>query len=203
MTSFAIGVVAHIKRLAMADQIANTVNADYISVDDGTLGCEGNHQKMWNTLAQQHTDWAVVLEDDAIPCPDFRAQLAQALAVAPTPIVSLYLGRQRPYAYQHRIEATINTPACWILAPRLLHAVAVAIHTNQVPDMLNSLPPRTSIDRAISTWAERHTVAYTNPSLVDHADTESVAHPPGRRRPGRVAWRTGTRDTWTSDAVHL
>ncbi|AGT12207.1 glycosyltransferase [Mycobacterium phage Jabbawokkie] len=199
--TYTIGIVGHISRLSMAETLANTVDADYLSIDDGTLGCEGNHRKVWNTLAQQHTDWAVVLEDDAVPCNNFRAQLTQALAVAPTPIVSLYLGRQRPYAYQHRIEATINTTANWLLAPRLLHAVAVAIHTNHIPDMLNSLPPRTSIDRAISTWTD--TVAYTNPSLVDHSDNGTVAHPPGTRQPGRVAWRFGTRDRWTRDAVHL
>ncbi|AEK07863.1 glucosyltransferase [Mycobacterium phage Yoshi] len=198
---YAIGIVGHTSRLTKAEALADTVQADYLSIDDGTLGCEGNHRKVWTHLAQRDTDWTVVLEDDAVPCNNFREQLTQALTAAPTPIVSLYLGRQRPYAYQHRIEATITTPACWLLAPRLLHAVAVAIHTNHIPDMLNSLPPRTSIDRAISTWTD--TVAYTNPSLVDHSDNGTVAHPPGTRQPGRVAWRFGTRDRWTRDAVHL
>lgn len=198
-----IGIVGHTARQTEAQALAQLIGADILSIDDGTLGCNRNHLKVWTHLAEHNTgEWATVLEDDAIPCNNFRDQLDQALAVAPTPIVSLYLGRQRPYGYQDRIAAAINTDACWLLAPRLLHAVAVAIHTNLLADMLTSLPTNIPIDRAISAWAP-HTVAYTNPSLVDHRDGTPVAHPAGSRQPGRTAWHTGTRDGWTADAVHL
>jgi len=198
-----IGIVGHTSRHQQVLNLAGTIGAEHVSIDDGTLGCNRNHLKVWTHLAEHSTsEWATVLEDDAIPCDNFRDQLDQALAVAPTPIVSLYLGRQRPYGYQDRIAAAINTDACWLLAPRLLHAVAVAIRTNLLADMLTTLPTNIPIDRAISAWAP-HTVAYTNPSLVDHRDGTPVAHPTGTRQPGRIAWRTGTRTAWTADARHL
>jgi hypothetical protein len=43
-----------------------TVGAAYISIDNGTLGCEGNHRKVWQWLNDHATTkWVVVLEDDA------------------------------------------------------------------------------------------------------------------------------------------
>ncbi|WP_201787835.1 hypothetical protein [Klebsiella pneumoniae] len=70
--------------------------------------------------------------------------------------------------------------------------------------MLNQLPNGKPIDEAISAWARHqgHTIAYTWPSLIDHADeTPMIAtrNDNQPRPPGRVAWQHGTRDTWTTD----
>lgn len=197
-----IVIVAHTARRDAATELATLVNADEILTDDGTLGCEGNHRRAWEWHAENTPhDWAVVLEDDAVPVPDFTQQLAAALRVAPTPIVSLYLGTGNPTIWQPRITRAINTAgqANWLVSNTLLHAVAVAIRADLLPTHIDTRMP---IDNAISNWAKRHDhlVAYTLPSLVDHADTQPVITQRYDRKPRdlpRRAHRVGTRAHWT------
>ena len=158
------------------------------------------------------TRWSVVLEDDAIPVENFRPQLDEALDNAPTPIVSLYLGRKRPPHLQDFIRQAIHhadqQDACYITATAMLHAVGVAIRTDLVQPMLDATesvaPPW---DYTIGTWAqaEHHTISYLVPSLVDHADDDTLITHPDKmpRAKGRTAWRTGTRTNWTTTAVTL
>lgn len=221
----AIGVVAHVKRETMAKELASTVEADFPPfVDDGTLGCSTNHRRVWAHLAAAGSEWGLALEDDAVPVPGFRDQLHQALAASPCDVVSLYLGSGRPIWFemagrgsaqklQPLIRQAVDTAhaedASFILAPKLFHAVAVAIRTPLIPSMLSSVQRSPKpIDFAIGDWcvAEGHTVAYTSPSLVDHDDTETVIpkHPDGEpRREPRKAHHVGTRTTWTSRSVDI
>lgn len=208
-----IAVVAHTSRTHQAHALANTVDAAHISIDDGTLGCEGNHHSVWKWHRDNTIDgWAVVLEDDAEPVPGFTDQLHTALAAAPSPIVSLYLGTTRPPQWQDRIRAATiqanNIGAPWITGPQLLHAVGVAIHSDLIPALCAWLPnTKCPIDQAIATWAviNHHTVAYTWPSLVDHADTDTIAahHDGTPRTEPRKAWATGIRTTWTPTTVEM
>lgn len=207
-----IAIVAHTNRAAMAEQLAVTVNAERISWDDGTLGCDLNHRHAWKHHAGTTSDWAVVLEDDAIPVHGFLAQLDPALAVAPAPIVSLYLGTSRPPNWQGPIRATLRdirrTDAAWITTTSLLHAVAVAIRRPLLPSLLQWLPdiPK-PIDEAITTWAKGHghTVAYTWPSLIDHADGPTLfAHPDKKlRERRRIAHHAAPRRAWNSRYIYM
>ncbi|WP_082994503.1 hypothetical protein [Mycobacterium sp. 1245801.1] len=214
--SHTVGVVGHISRAEMVDYLADRVRPEVVSIDDGALGCEGNHRAVWRQLAANypHSHWTVVLEDDALPVDDFDCQLEAALKVSPSPVVSLYLGRMRPPQYQSAISARVaaDQDAHWFVGNRLLHAVGVAVRTGLVDAMLTytSLPHacRLPIDEAISRWviAQGMSVAYTWPSLVDHADEPTVIarHRDGAPRPpGRVAWRTGQRATWCGHAAAL
>lgn len=204
--SHALGIVGHAGRSELIDCLAETVKPDVISRDDGQLGCEGNHQHVWQRLANEYprSGWTVVLEDDALPVAGFDTQLEAALRVAPTPIVSLYLGRLRPPQYQSAIRDVVDTQpdAHWLVANRLLHGVGVAIRTQFVHNMLDSVTQTARpIDEAISLWAQHCglRVSYTWPSLVDHADEPTVIAQHRDRQPrprGRVAWRTGTRTAW-------
>lgn len=213
-----IGVVAHQSRTRQAHALHDKVGAAYMCMDDGTLGCEANHRRAWQKLSRNPTLWALVLEDDAVPINNFPAEAEKALQAAPTPIVSLYRGHHvnNPECENHGLRASQRADtadAHWIVADNLLHAVAVAVHTELVPAMLDhiaELPPRFPIDEAISHYARsiNTKVCYTWPSLVDHADTESVILKHHRRdklpRPkGRTAYRTGTRPVWTSETVNL
>lgn len=191
------------------------MQAAHLAIDDGTLGCEGNHHRVWSHLAHSGAYWTVVLEDDALPVPFFRDQLSDALAKSPASIVSLYLGRSRPPQWQKRIEratyAAKAHDASFILHTRLLHCVGVAIKSRLVTDMLavtgtaacRGLP----MDEAISAWARAHHygVAYTWPSLVDHADGPTLAfhrdHAP--RTAPRKAWSVGTRKRWSTAHVAM
>lgn len=205
-------VVAHRSRSRMAHALARKVDADRVLTDDGTLGCEGNHRRSWQWLADNAggCGWCVVLEDDALPVSRFREELDAALAVAPSPVVGLYLGRGKPRLAQDRIANAIVRvgDASWITAPRLWHGVGTAVLADLVPDLVQYLERRDDrpIDEAITAWAmdRNRPVAYTWPSLVDHADVEPVIRQRADRQPRdrpRRAWRVGHREEWTSAAV--
>ena len=203
-------MVAHTSRSSEAHQLADTVEADFISVDDGALGCNNNHALVQHTISVMPSVWSVFLEDDAVPVEHFRTQIAQALDVAPSPIVSLYLGRRRPPHWQVRFAAAIaeakHENAHWIVSTHLFHAVGYAIRSDLLPSLLTHVSNR-PVDEHISGWAQHHghTVAYTAPSLVDHADWPTVVdHPDGDvRRPGRRAWTVGGRNLWAPKSVPL
>jgi len=204
--TFSIGIVAHTSRSSAAKLLSMSVGAQFISVDNGMLGCDANHDAVHRHLAGMGTDWSVVLEDDAVPVDGFRDQLRAVLKVAPAPVVSLYLGRQRPPQYQSRIAAATTkadlVDAHWLTSSRLLHAVGYAIRSELLPDLLE-VPLRLPADERIGAWADQ--TAYCWPSLVDHADMPTIVdHPDGKPRPpGRTAWRTGTRAAWSDLSVPL
>lgn len=207
-TTVMIGIVAHTSRSTQAQQLARHVNADFLSIDNGVLGCDDNHEAVQHYLANLPSTWSVVLEDDAQPVDNFREQIEAALPMSPSPIVSFYLGRKRPPHWQGRIKRALTNvdDASWLIATHLLHAVGYAIRTELLPSLLahtSTLP----VDQHIGHWARYHghTIAYTNPSLIDHADLPTIVeHPDGEpRTAGRTAWNVGTRHHWTSQTVTI
>ncbi len=202
-----IGVVAHVSRIQSATRLADTVGA-HLAVDDGTLGCEGNHKTVLAHLATLDSEWSVVLEDDAQPVDGFTDQLPMVLNAAPTNLVSLYLGRQRPPQFQSRIASAVTQAdtvgAHWLTSRHLMHAVAYAIRTTHIPNLL-ACHTTWPIDQHITRWLTGRRMAYCWPSIVNHLDGPTIAHhPDGHPRiPGRTAWRTGTRNTWHNTTVKL
>lgn len=187
------------------------VGAVYLSMDNGHLGCESNHTKTWDWMTKHGgaADWQIVLEDDALLCEGFTQQLEQALTVAPTPIVGLYLGCSTPVHWQipigQAIQEADQRQAHWIITHSIINAVGVAIRT----DLLPIQPPTGKpIDEALAQWCKTqgHTVGYTWPSLIDHKDEEPVIKKRAdgmQRTQPRKAWRHGTRDTWSSKSVDM
>jgi hypothetical protein len=210
-----IGVVAHNSRSKMAFALEDTVDADFLSLDDGKYGAILNHLLVWQHIGAMVGDdeWGIVLEDDAVPVDDFRQQVQAALDAAPQEVVSLYLGRQRPADWVDRVgqavEAASISDVSWIIGDTMLHAVGIALRGRElIQSMLHATVPwRQPMDEAVTMWCRYygHVVAFTWPSLVDHADQETVfVHPDGElREPGRVAYMTGARDKWTARAVVL
>ena len=205
-----IAVVADARRGDMGAELAERVDADLISVDTQQRGCTWNHCQVWRAHASSSggsADWNVVLEDDALPVDGFCDQLADALAVAPAPIVSLYLGCG--YIEDRWIDPLLvradQVGANWLVAQgRILHAVALAVRGDLVGSLVDNLPrDDRPIDRSLSRWARRqgHSVAYSNPSLVDHDDGKSLVV--RYRRAERRAWRTGVRDDWCDKMMHM
>lgn len=207
---FHVGVVAHTLRTAEAKQLARTVKADFVSIDNGILGCDDNHTTVQHHLANLPDEWSIILEDDADPVEGFREQLTAALPMSPSPVVSLYLGRKRPPHWQTRIRKAIkaadHTDASWIQSTHMLHAVGYAIKTSLLPSLL-SHDSQLPSDQHIGHWARTtgHTIAYTYPSLVDHHDLPTlVNHPDGAPRlAGRKAHRVGQRTEWTTRTVTM
>jgi hypothetical protein len=214
-----IGVVAHQARIRQADKLVKDLKADAISVDRGNLGPQINHCKTWAKLARVTADdeYAVVLEDDSLPCKDFRTEAGFALRAAArsdVSIASFYLGRQRPIAWQDRVAQAVarakTEGAAWIVGDAVLHGVAVVLRGNMIRpvlDFLTAMDRMLPIDEALTSFARRNYIEcwYTWPSIVEHADTPTlIAHPDGEKRePGRVAWQFGTRFVWTSRKVEL
>jgi hypothetical protein len=206
-------IVADKRREEMARQLAKTVDADMVVWDTKRQGATANHRAAW-TWAQAHpADWTIVLEDDAVPCPSFRVQATRALNAAPTHIVSLYLGKQRPTAWQSCFEwATKRADrdnACWLVGRNVLHAVGLAADRGALNAMVAALTVYGiyAPDAAVNAWCGKESakVAYSWPSLVDHADVQNliIHHDQHDYRPGRVAHRHGTRRKWTNVSVPL
>ena len=218
MTTIRLGVVAHTLRLSYAEQLADKVAAEVISFDDGMLGPNKNHIKVWTNLLQRGGDWLVVLEDDAVPVDDFKYQLMQALNNAPTDIVGLYLGTSYPKAWQRFIKKAIET---------LMHEGAIGIFLTSLMILLFlgslrstvavflSIPisalvafialaqggRKWPIDEQITHWARMrgHQISYTRPSLIDHMDGPSTIparHDGDSRDLPRKAYEVGCRDMW-------
>lgn len=206
-----IGIVAHTQRKAMAEQLAEQVNADCISFDDPIkhLGCHGNHVRTWTELADADSTYSMVLEDDAVPVHDARHQFELAIKSSPCDVTSVYLGRQRPPQWVTKMERAVHAAtqqdSHYILSTHLLHAVGVAIRTDLIRDMLTHTSQRNYLpwDENIGQWcrATGRTIAYTHGSLVDHRDDMSlISHRDGQARPpGRVAWHIGSRQHWDGE----
>lgn len=218
--TFDIGIVAHTSRAEAAADLAERTNAIYLSQDDGLLGCNINHLKVWGWLAEHSdADWCVVLEDDAIVPVDIVSQMGKVLDAAPGDLVSLYRGHNvnNPAFELNGLAAGVaadDSGAHWVMGDHLLHAVGVALRLSVICDMLahvRLLPANFPIDQGISHWsrgtAESKTqTCYCWPSIVDHADGASAIgrHPDKLPRPkGRIAYRYGSRIAWNSEAVLL
>lgn len=216
----ALAVVGHQDRIGRVWELADQVDADFIALDTGRIGPGKNHLRAWRWLYQYgDADWSVVLEDDAIPVKSLDEQLPAALAVAPQPVVSLYLGTGRPQHWQDSLKVATERPECWIVTPALLHHVGVAIKTSLVPLMLDYVVWRVSeglpVDEAISLWMrqkQKVSCAYTHPSLVDHEDdlptTITARHSMyagenSIRDVPRKAWLHGGRETWDDSTYTL
>lgn len=212
--SVRLGVVAHTSRAEQAHALQEQVQAVYLSMDNGALGCNANHCKVWTWLSEHpgDADWLVVMEDDCVPVPDFNDQLGMILDAAPTDVVSLYLGSGRPPAWQDRVLKALTAAeaidAHFALCRKCLHGVAVAIRTHHVPDLLEYLNNTNQpVDYSIGDWADINNipVSYPIPSICDHLDTPTLFEHPDRlpRTTPRKAHRVGSRDEWTNRTVMM
>lgn len=216
MANYTTGVVAHVERQEQIEMLRERIYPDLIEVDDGTYGCMGNHcltlEKLYQNGRRSGCEWLVVLEDDAQP-PElgFHQQVSAALDAAPSTIVSFYNGSGHPAQRQADFEElALRDDIHWILHANLRHAVAYAVHAEVVElglidFMVEMSRQRWAPDDAISKFARKigKWVAYSNPSLVNHEDGESVIKVRmtkgmpmiGRRRPRKAHW-VGTRIVW-------
>ena len=222
-----IAIVAHTKREKMVGELTEKVRPRYVVWDNGLAGCAKNHYRAWAELMDDGTGpYSLVLEDDAVPIQGLSDMLPNILENAPTPVVSLYLGRCRPPHWQPSVAQTFasldrrvfpDAPnPSWFLADELLHGVAVAIRTDLIESMLLYAKIRMRhypMDEIIGQWSRevlQVPIGYTHPSVCDHADAPTVirehisAHPgeTGERVPGRRAWKFGTR-VWDSTTMSI
>lgn len=202
-------------RLNTAQELSRFLDA-YVVMDSESTSNE-NHDEAWLVAhaTGQCAAWTVVVEDDAVPYTNdptaFAETLSDVLDNAPTPVVSLYTGKGRPRPLQPRLEAALRRAhhegSPWLIDKNLHWGVAVAVRTELVSSMLGWVQRCDNpYDERLGMWARGHghRIAYTVPSLVDHADQPSVIH--DDREPGRVAHRVLSRDEvvdWSRPAIWL
>lgn len=215
-----IAICTHASRGGRAQRLADAVDADMVGVDMGGLGAAANHRACWDWLAATDLEWGIVLEDDALPVPGFRAQARAAIASSPAGVLSFYMGRNRPPHWQDSYAQGIATGKHYLLAPELLHAVGYAIHRDLIDAVREATATTRHFNEAVSDWcrATGRKVAYTAPSLVDHDHTlpSLIANQPTRydeSAPGSVprnftppgwerrAWTVGERADWDRSSV--
>lgn len=214
-----IGVVAHISRLKMAGELTEEVCADVFALDhitpadpeDGMRRAALNHRSVLRSLSDLAGpgEWCVVLEDDAVPVAGFRGHVENALACAPTPVVGLYLGRGNPSGeVQRQVRQGLTLTKAWLTADFFISSVGYAIRRGMAAGLVAWCD---TVDdegdewpRQVSRWAQDNFLltSYTNPSLVDHADAESVISPTWAAA-DRKAWSVGARSDWTGRVYRL
>lgn len=216
---YEIAIVAHVSRGPLGHKLAQRVGATCLCLDNGSLGAGYNHLRAWNWLADGNAKWSIVLEDDAVPSGWFLSgDLTDVLRTAPSPVVSLYLGRSTPSHWQPSISRVIARPESWLMASELLHHVGVAVKTTILPVLLDGVHEALTaypIDEAIGARCRKIgiPIAYCHPSIVDH-DTSAPStmidrqsqHPVevDRREEDRKAWvMMGSSRAWDNSQVTI
>jgi hypothetical protein len=204
VVTLAIAVVAHQRRAAAAQRLAEQVGAT-ITWDRGK-GEQDTHQRALVSLLDTDARHLLLLEDDALPAPDFHTRVHTDLALLPPRhLASGYLGTGRgagvpPARWDpmvtHLLAQAEGARHHWVVAPAMWHAVAMLIPRTVATDLHGWLRarPRAPTDQAVTTWVRAHGwhVAYpVASSWVDHDDGPTVTQHPDHqpRTQPRRAWR--------------
>lgn len=180
--------MAHPDRAEHVDRIIDQFDASAVRVSWDREGpASGNADRVWRNaraaweMVEPDADWHVLLQDDAVLCPDFAAGITEALRHVPGPaVVSPYLGNGRlvPGRWETLAEKANRENAVWIRTQKLMWGVSIAIPTLLISDMISYADTRAAVpdDMRVAGWAERRgiDVWYTWPSLVNHAQVPSL-----------------------------
>lgn len=196
-------IVAHPARAKRAKALSQQLGLATIVEDDEGLGDWGNHTRALLWAAQQGTTHVLCVEDDAVPVPNLLAEASKAAAVRPTDCISLYVGTGRPrqLGVKKAIEAAERDGSTWLEADSLCWAVAFLIPSQDALRMLLwAQGRREPTDQRIGAWyrSQGRPVRYVWPSLVDHADDETLLPTP-QRAVERRAWKVGTVDEYVGE----
>lgn len=182
-------VVGHHSRRKMAQRLYSSLGAHHILTDEIGVGANEMHRRALEWAAEQSCR-VVVLEDDALPVPQFHAAVVEWLARFPDNLVSFYLGTGCPAPYQLNIAVKLieadSLRNDHVIIQRLLHGVCYSIPPSQIDNVLRRWDPAKPADYAVGD-AYGGSVVYPVYSLVDHTDGDSVEH--GQCRQRRKAWR--------------
>lgn len=165
-------VMAHTTRTKYIPSIVEHFDESKITIDDGTLGVWGNAKQAWN-MVDPKTDYGIVIQDDAILCDDFKYRAETFISQHNGHFISFYFG--------HSVKTFKYLRPQYFDAP-LHHAVALAIPTPLIPDMIAYADTRHEIDgddMKMKRWliSKNMVCRYSNPSLVQHRNIPSIIDP--------------------------
>lgn len=204
-------VMAHQRRMKQALALGEQLDAA-VCMDNNVPSFASeriNGDMAWRFLGESDSEWGIVIQDDALPVPGFREHAIRALEQVPENVgaVSFYVGTGRPYAgvVKHAVDVANMLDASWLTARDLYWGVAVAIRTAMIEPMLAGIVSNEAqYDQRIGQYMKDSslTIAYTWPSLVDHADEDTLIH---GRNPGmeRRAHRLGPREDYSGPVVQI
>lgn len=208
-------IMAHPDRGEEVTKLVDSLDRPVTIYWDSEGKPSGNGDRVWRTarggwsVADPDADWHVLIQDDAVPCPDFLAGLERALAyVPPDAVVSPYLGTGRnvPIRWEAMARAADTAGAPWVRSTKLMWGVAIVLPVARIGEMIDYADRRAGVpdDMRVAGWAEKtkREVWYTWPSLVDHLPVPSLTKHKARERVAR-RWHEGSalEINWTGRPV--
>jgi hypothetical protein len=204
-------IMAHPDRSALVDELRESLDRDVEVHYDPEGPPSGNGDRVWRVaraawlLHDPAADWHVLIQDDAVVCPDFLAGLERALEHVPEDAtVCPYLGKGGAAgpSWQRIAADAEQKSASWVVSTRLMWGVTVCLPTKLIPDMIERADTMAGVpdDMRISGWTKRRhgEVWYTWPSLVDHRPVPSITkHRAADRRAVRHHTGSALEIDWT------
>lgn len=185
-------VVAVPQRLEAAMNLAAKVDGQVV-LDEHGVGAFQNHLRALKSV--ESGTHAVILEDDAILCPDFMEHVERLIRERPDHLLGLYVGRSHPKRVQPLLAELVEDSG-WLDDPLLTAAlrwgVGYVMPTRDIPAVLELAAQGDqhawmNTDRRIGAWhASQGLLSYPLPSPVDHDD--SLPSMTSGNRSVRVAW---------------
>ncbi|MBH3264925.1 hypothetical protein I5R69_25585 [Serratia marcescens] len=185
-------VVGHYARRQQAEALAMSIGA-HLLIDEGNHGANWNHLRALRWASTQDCR-VVIMEDDALPVPDFVSKVTNWLERFPDDLCSFYLGTGRPPQYQLEIATklidTDKRQTDYITINRLIHGVCYSVPHSKLQQVVSRWNHGSPADYAVGD-ACGGAVVYPCYSLVDHADVTTVERHPDNtpRTERRKAWR--------------
>lgn len=182
-------VLAHPARRRQAEELASSIDADEIIWDHDSRGATANHIRGLE-YARDHGR-TVVLEDDALPVPDFRSKCARWIHSHPRDLISFYLGTSYPRYWQPIVdERMADIDLDYIVLEQLIHGVSYTIDPALASSLLDVIDHRSPhADFAVGdAWRRSggRQIIYPVRSLVDHRDEGRIASTRARPLPRRA-----------------
>jgi hypothetical protein len=171
-----VAVMAHPRRAAWVEGLQRDFPQATVAWDE--RGEEWHTGRRALLAYDQAATHHLVLQDDAIACPDLIEAAERAVGAAGERPVSLYAGRVRPDAFlvYWSIRRARAAGIPWIELPGPRWGVAIIVPTAHIPGLVAAGDAYDfwQYDRKIGCWYEERGLKcwYTVPSLVDHRPLE-------------------------------
>lgn len=207
--------MAHPDRAGLVSELQDWLDRDTMVVWDIEGPPSGNGDRIWRTaraawqVADPDADWHVLIQDDAVPCPNFLAGLERALEhVPPDATVCPYLGQGGAASKRWGVlgAQADQRGASFVVSQSLMWGVAICLPVAMIPDMIARADTmhRVPDDMRVAGWTKRRAgeVWYTWPSLVDHRPVPSITkHRAADRRAVRHHHGSALELSWSGPVV--